>query len=413
MSDDPKKDLTRIEDLGEFLHELDDTENFLALPDLPEEEAAEADLLPDLPTDEDAFPDFTASEEAPADDAFGSDAFPAEELPASDPFGSDEFSSAKFSSEMPTDADLEEPVTPFELSEETQILSAPDELDEATPPTDLFADESAPVAEDTDAPELAEAQAQLSQLVEEVKSYAPKEDFSETRRFAESAMVTDTTAECNPAYSVMARGIRFIEDSDEILALLKEAGFPEDMRTQFQRQIERGTLLIPRVSEFTAIYLCHKLRRFQLELSMGLSDLLHPPRKGLDADRGLVSRKTLGQNYQHQFQFRGDADAARAIILSTMSQLDGHSVDRYLGVASEHTFLDSEVVENETTDAIHKSYDELALKLKGHALQHKANAVIGINYQLTPMPVEAPGLGNYRYKLTCTGNLVWLHKHTN
>ncbi|MFP5459227.1 MAG: hypothetical protein ACLGG7_10890 [Bacteriovoracia bacterium] len=146
---------------------------------------------------------------------------------------------------------------------------------------------------------------------------------------------------------------------------------------------------------------------------MGLSDLLHPPRKGLEADRGLVSRKTLGQNYQHQFQFRGDTDAARSIILSTMSQLDGHSVDRYLGVASEHTFLDSEIVENETTEAIHKSYDELALKLKGHALQQKANAVIGINYQLTPMPVESPGLGNYRYKLTCTGNLVWLHKHTS
>jgi uncharacterized protein YbjQ (UPF0145 family) len=67
------------------------------------------------------------------------------------------------------------------------------------------------------------------------------------------------------------------------------------------------------------------------------------------------------------------------------------------------------VVENETAEAIHKSYDELAQKLKAHALEHKANAVVGINYQLTPMPHEST-IGNYRYKLTCTGNLVWIHR---
>lgn len=405
---DPKKDLTRIEDLGEFLHELDDTEDFLAPPEFVQEDSPEPEL-PDLPA-EASFGDFSTDTDGPSEESFGTNAFQG-----------DAFEASSFSSEMPTDADLEDSGTPFELTEETEVFEAPT-LDEDEAPEEAIAvadeveedveSEADPVAETR--PDYAfESDSELSQLKEEVKAYAPKEDFSETRRFAESAMVTDTTAECNPAFSVMARGIRFIEDSEEILDLLKEAGFPEDMRAQFQRQIERGTLLIPRVSEFTAIYLCHKLRRFQLELSMGLSDLLHPPRKGLEVDRGLVSRKTLGQNTQHQFQFRGDTDAARSIILSTMSQLDGHSVDRYLGVASEHTFLDSEIVENETTEAIHKSYDELALKLKGHALQQKANAVIGINYQLTPMPVESPGLGNYRYKLTCTGNLVWLHKHTS
>jgi uncharacterized protein YbjQ (UPF0145 family) len=211
----------------------------------------------------------------------------------------------------------------------------------------------------------------------------------------------------------MVKNIRFLEDSEEILSLLKEAGFPDDMRSQFERQIQRGTLLIPRVSEFTAIYLCHKLRRFRLELAMALSDLMHPPKRAQEVDRGLVSRKSLGQNSQHQFQFKGDTDSARNIILSTLPHLDGHAVDRYLGVASEHTFLDSEIVENETAEAIHKSYDELAARLKGHALHHKANAILGINYQLTPMPTDNASMGHYRYKLTCTGNLVWLHKMTN
>src|SRR5690606_18131283 len=111
------------------------------------------------------------------------------------------------------------------------------------------------------------------------QQYTAKEDFTETKNFAEKAVLDDTPAECNPAYSVIDRNIRFLEDSEEILSLLKEVGFPEDMMDQYKRQIERGTLLIPRVSEFTAIYICHRLRRFRLELTMGLSDLIHSPKK--------------------------------------------------------------------------------------------------------------------------------------
>jgi uncharacterized protein YbjQ (UPF0145 family) len=122
-----------------------------------------------------------------------------------------------------------------------------------------------------------------------------------------------------------------------------------------------------------------------------------------------VSRRNLGQNQHHKFEFKADTAEARNIILSTLPQLDGHQVEKYLGVATEHSFLDSSVVENENSNIIHQSYDELAQKLKGHALHHRANAVLGINYQLTPMPSDH-SMGHYRYKLTCTGNLVWLNK---
>ncbi|MFP5459226.1 MAG: hypothetical protein ACLGG7_10885 [Bacteriovoracia bacterium] len=229
---DPKKDLTRIEDLGEFLHELDDTEDFLAPPEFIQEETPEAEP-PDLPP-ETPFGDFSTDADGASVESFGTDTFQG-----------DAFEEASFSSEMPTDADLEESQTPFELSEETEVFEPP-----ALEPAEEFQElsEDAPITEEVPEPQTEtvsearnnysfESDSELSQMKEELKTYAPKEDFSETRRFAESAMVTDTTAECNPAFSVMARGIRFIEDSEEILDLLKEAGFPEDMRAQFQRQI--------------------------------------------------------------------------------------------------------------------------------------------------------------------------------
>jgi len=42
----------------------------------------------------------------------------------------------------------------------------------------------------------------------------------------------------------------------------------------------------------------------------------------------------------------------------------------------------------------------LAEKLKPHALEKGANAVVGLNYQLQAL--------DRKYKLLCTGNLAWL-----
>lgn len=463
MSEKNNKDLTRIEDLGEFLHELnDETQNYLdvpeipadatnpggELPDLPEESAEfSSDEVPAFPTEDAAPPEaptdedtsfessesfttgeennfssdtnsdfssegsfevsaesFESSAESPQEESFGETSFTTEETPAEE-----ESFTTEHSPEDESAASAEEP-TQFTGSydEPADSSFAPDSTMDESTSSDPLANISASIDD---------AANMLAQNIDESKTndsspsmeYTPKEDFSETRQFAEKALLDDSPSECNPAYSVIARNIRFLEDSEEILSLLKEVGFPHDMMDQFKKQIARGTLLIPRISEFTAIYVCHRLRRFRLELTMGLSDMIHAPKKPTEHDKGLVSRKSIGQNQHHQFEFKASTEEAKNIILSTLAQLDGHAIERYLGVASEHTFLASEVVENETAEAIHKSYDELAQKLKGHALHHRANAVVGINYQLTPMPAEG-ALGQYRYKLTCTGNLVWAHK---
>src|SRR5688500_3488298 len=74
MSSDDKKDLTRIEDLGEYLHELNSEEDFTP----PEDDFSST--LPDLPVSEeetsfessDSSIDFGAtSEEAPAFESSG------------------------------------------------------------------------------------------------------------------------------------------------------------------------------------------------------------------------------------------------------------------------------------------------------------------------------------------------------
>lgn len=426
-----KKDLTRIEDLGEFLHQLDEPDNYL--PDLPEEAAL--DSLPDLPTEEPQdLPDIPQTDEAPPfeenSDPFSS-SFESSEEPA------EESGDLSFGAEEPAQPESEFESHPesgpaFEASSEADPFAFSDsaaQMDEVAETSfsggiqemvdETFStSETTSFAENTsfheDSPLSSELASEMdnferAQKTEEPEVYKPKEDFQDTKSFTEHAVLTDLAAECNPPFSVIAKNIRYLEDSDEIIVLLKEIGFPEDMLAQFKRQIERGTLLVPRISEFAAIYLCHKLRHLKIDLTLGLSDILHPPRHTSELDRGLVSKRSLTQNQVHKFDFKTDTADAKNIILSTLTHLEGHTIEKYLGMATEHSFLESHLVESEASDMIHQSYDELAQKLKAHALENKANAVLGINYQLTPMPSDQ-GMGQFRYKLTCTGNLVYLFK---
>ena len=71
--------------------------------------------------------------------------------------------------------------------------------------------------------------------------------------------------------------------------------------------------------------------------------------------------------------------------------------------------VEGHIIEDEGSEEVPRHYSELAQKLKAHAMKAHANAVIGLNYQLTPLPTEYGTSGN-KYRLSCTGNLVWVNK---
>lgn len=453
-----KKDLTRIEDLDDFIHGENASEDDPSLSDdldLNSESDEGPPDLPDFPSTKDSFleveastfDNFSESSQEESESLIGDNSGPTLNDPTKDESSiktlpSDEdlafpdpsdFQTNSFSfiqdDEIPPQETLEptdilnqNEESGFEIHEELKVSQVIDDASDSKhpeSPTPLENEKinshealhltSSPVAS-TEEPDRAEVNAGAETIASGTPVINERENFAEVRSFAEHAVLSDVMADSNPSFSVMAHGIKFVEDSEDIMLVLRELKFPEELMGQFQRQIERGSLLVPRISEFTAIYLCHKLRRFRLNLQMGLSDLIHASRGKSEQEKGLVSKRSLGQNQHHHFNFREDPSESRNILLSTLGQLDGHIIEKYLGVASEHAFLDSDQVEDDVSEAINASYDELAQKLKGHALEQKANAVVGINYQLTPMPSDNPSYGHFRYKLTCTGNLVWVNR---
>lgn len=389
---------TRIEDLGEYLHELNDSD----------EDSGEVDAISDTETSEisNETPDFGINE-----NSFESSDSPFEEA---DPFAigetdtSDMFDTFALTEE-PKESDSEEK-EPASLDE---LISVPEAEDDSEALKSIETDEK----DDLDfLQEKTQTQTYIPEPIESLpsppeptSSYKQPETFEEVKKFAENSSFTGMGVEGNPSFSVLIKNVRFIEDVNDIISLMRELQLLMDTEEAVKSRLSRGHLLIPRISEYAAIFLSHKLRRFDIDIQVGLSDEIHPPKHHEAPETGMVSKHSLYQNQSHYFQFDDSKLELSQIMVAATSTLEGYQVVKYLGVGSEHKMLESHVVEDETSEEIPRIYHELAMKLKAHALKSHANAVVGLNYQLTPLPSEY-GMSGQKYRLSCTGNLVWVNK---
>jgi uncharacterized protein YbjQ (UPF0145 family) len=408
-----KKDLTRIEDLGEFIHELNEEEDFL--PDLPSTEEED-------PSFEESSLDFGTTEEAPAFTET------TEEESSSLDFGSDTIFDASGDAFNTTEETTDFGSTFGSESEETPavdfgsdyITFGSDSILEETPkeePQTASWNTDVPLTEESEPESVPEPETVFASTPEPAptlsytpdKEYKTPETFEDLKKFSESSSFTGMATEGNPSFSVLIKNVRFIEDVNDIISLLRELNLLMDPEEQVKGRLMRGMLLVPRVSEFAAIFLSHKLRRFDVDIQVGLSDEIHPPKHQETPETGIVSKFNLYQNQTHHFHFDDPKLEISQIIVAATPALEGYQVLRYMGVASEHKMLDSHIVEDADSNEVPRHYQELANKLKAHALKAHSNAVVGLNYQLTPIPSEF-GMGGHKYRLTCTGNLVWVNK---
>ena len=134
------------------------------------------------------------------------------------------------------------------------------------------------------------------------------------------------------------------------------------------------------------------------------------------------------------------------VLISTTSTLESHHIQRYLGILTEHTLvrvdelelmhqsghksdqesdnalsqeiesIQRELEENDDQSpqarafGIKEIYQQLSEQLKAQAIKVGANALVGVNFHLTPMVENTKsGLIN-SYKITCTANAVWVTK---
>ena len=475
--DDDRKDLTRIEDLSEFLHEenpeldsrlnsfnqeppgLDFTntniesgidisaiEDLPAMPEVPSEESPPDELPNDFSISEEMPPEEIFSQEIPSEEPFNTEIID-ESAQSSDSMDDNfsEFSSESFANENPSDVLNEN-------SENSDIFSQTDFSNEDSN-TDQGLQEVSELEESPDhslgsfdnPAETAESESSetqnnnYSEVDDFTSSYQEPEKFEEVKTFAQTFSYGQVSVGGNPPFSLIVRNIKYKEDADTMLGLLKEFGVVTDKNlNETKMALDIGSLLIPQISEFAAIVLAHKFRRFDCDIEFGLSEEIHPTKAGESFNKGLTSKESIRQNKIDSFKKTLPQIDINDILVSTTSALEGYEIVKYLGVQSSLAIVEAEELErlkfvqstqrsktqvypteNDDSDGMsaqqafddyQKSFDLLFLdlvdQLKQKAFKEHANALLGLNYQMTQLPLNTKNKKPLSFQLVCSATLA-------
>lgn len=398
-----RDDITSIGDLGEFDHT---DENIDELFDAePEEDAEETEALTEL---DEAFGGGDQNSEEDSnedeDDSFKLD-------PEDNGFGDDEGTSADLTF---SDTEIDEINfgEPEEEYEPTSVLEHPTfEKENNDEELEEFEDSEVIVEEIVQDPVLQEKYSNDMPLAQELEE--------ELNRDLAAHVPTSIPMEHIPNFSLKIGGIRSKYDGEDVLRILREfLDYTQDDEKLWQRAIDRGEVLIPRVGEYVAISIAHKLRHIDANFHLGLSEeIFETPVEELQ--KGPVNHHTLSLNKTYSYDAENTRVSIKNVVTSTTPQLENVEIKDYLGVAMEEKTIDindyhSNVIELGTVDdktrefeqfGFKEVYRELTDRLKHHAMNKGANGVINIQFQNIPMPKE-----EHIYKIICSGTLVWIEK---
>ena len=422
MSDDKKDsdDITRIEDLSDFIHDENDEDISLAdeesdnLMDLEKESFGEATSFMQIPDELDESSDQLEDEiETENEDDFEDNNEPSdsefnpEELEFAQ--GEDFDNNSNFEDSNFENNDFEE------NSFESDQFETDDSFEQENQPEDeVFEDNniqeddlkfgSDEQTEEEDIPntqeDLVQAQNEhamqseptnVQSITAAPKDYKEPETLKDINQFAQNITSSDLSIEGNPPFSVILKSIKYQEDADEILSLLREFKIIKDEHIDdTKKSLNRGQMLIPRLSEYSAITLCHKLRRFDLDISMGLSQEMHSASSYESIDTGLVSKNTVFSNKKLYKNFNSDEIQIDDIQITNMNSFENFIIIENLSVKSKSLFINNEDLEPQTFDENYSKYQaQLADQLKAEAISLDANALINFNIALIASPTNS------------------------
>lgn len=411
MSDgDNKKDLTRIEDLSEFLHQGDDELDKL-LADLDEdddstddhthqesdlndglEDEAEIELSPfdySTPDNEQEEPE-EILDETQEDGAFF-DASETDDLTSdsdqdfaefedfdnfenledqdgqltedSDDNFSEDFNEEDFSNEE-SDEGL------VEITDETPYIENEEEAEAEEEFEENFQAQSPPIPE------------QQALGPEAITPPRPKaqEDFSEVRDFAANSTYGKVAMGGNPPFSLLMQGIRSSEHDESILAILNEHGLLSDNEELYRLSLESGQLLIAHIGEFSAIYLAGKLRRYCRTIKVALAHEIHLSKSYNHEDqRGLTGPKSILQNRMKSYK-KADTNFNRNdILLSSSPYIPGLMVTHSLGPMQINEKIDANEFDDINSINLIDFFED---KMKDAAFEKGANAITSIHFTI-------------------------------
>lgn len=312
---------------------------------------------------------------------------------------------------------------------------------------------NAPLEDDSNSLQTDEVFEDLPQIKSEdlLKAAMDKENFDSLRNFTHNFSSSPLPQSANPPYSLLLKNMKNMEDVNNVIDLLIEYHLIDsDDRHKTEIAMSGGTYLLSQLSEYTAIILAHHFRSLNLDLEFGLSDKIFVSKAAGPNPRGRISKHGLTQNKTSEFKAPALNHSPQDIIASTHGEISGFVIESYLGVETsfavisleelkrlnfvqtqerenltlEDLDLDFEEIsslKNEATTNSEKTklafknyannfmaiYDNLLDQLKNRAITKNANALLGVQYNLTQIKEEDV------YHITCSATLTRAKKLTD
>lgn len=228
-----------------------------------------------------------------------------------------------------------------------------------------------------------------------------QEDFSDLKSFQSKIYISENfNIEGNPPYSLLISEIKYQEDIDALIEMLFKYQIINDAnKEQAIRLMNKGTYLISRINEYAAIILAHQLKKFSFHYSFGLSEHIHPLKTLDDPDVGIMTKRSLFQNTQSEYDSDKLALRPDNIIISSNSQVTGYSKQRHI----DHIQASIEVDKGEDILMSDQNVKKLEHKIRLKASEMGGNSVLNLQYQVIHL---SKGL----YEILGTGNLTWIEK---
>jgi uncharacterized protein YbjQ (UPF0145 family) len=411
--DDDRKDLTRIEDLSEFLHQDDpEIDNIFGTFNSPSSSNAESESLVNLDElDSELPPELPV--ELDAEVALEPDVtFESNET---NEFNSDEITNFDYSEHSEILSEIKEEANQSEVEANFEVDSASDlEINNFVENDHSFIEEL-------------DQEAEIISLDPIVSEDQIQENFEEVKNFAQNFSYGTIEGAGNPPFSIIIRNIKFKEEAEDILSLLKEFGIINDQNAkEMEMAINLGSLLISQISEYTTIVLAHKLRRYDLDIEVGLSDEIHPSKSGENNPKGLTKKSSIKQNIEESFKKPEKNFKISDMIITNSSTIPNYKIIKILGIEHAHCLLTEDEIsrgayinqrllaqdintsEMEDFKNYKKDQDELhnilLAEIKNKAFKEGANALLSVQFNLNSISDHK----QHFMKLTCTCTKVIL-----
>lgn len=242
------------------------------------------------------------------------------------------------------------------------------------------------------------------------------EKFDDIQKFAKNSHYGPVSAKGEPPFSMIIEDIKYQEDANKILSILKEYGFTNQSNELIiSKGLERGSTIISRVSEFAVIFLYTKLSQLPIKLRVGPSDLIFASSSSEHTHQGSVSTDHLMQNREDSKSLT--TDDSSSILFSSQSEIQGYTVQEFLGHYFESLVfqaypeagdLDQSIDQLEAREVFTQKKDEVVAKLTEKLQSIQANA--GIDFEVITQALFTEEKQEYTYQITAKCNAVWIKK---